>query len=136
MKRICSLLLCLVLLFCLTGCSGGISGDEAKAHIASFLEAVSAGDFAKAAEHLHPDRPADLAAYFDSIEQGLGVDFQSGVTVEKYTGFRSAVYDSSVGGSAYTLDMQLSVGQTTLTASIEVVRNDSGFGIYNLDISE
>ena len=136
MKRLCSLLLCVALLLGLTGCSGGISGEEAKAHITDFFAAVSAGDFARAEELLHPDRPADLAAYFDRIEQGLNVDFQSGVTVEKYTNFRSAMYDSSVGGSLYELDMKLTVGQTTLTATIEVVRNDGGFGVYNLDISK
>ena len=51
------LALCLLLSLSLFACSGGISGEEAKAYICDFLGAVADGDFARAETLLHPERP-------------------------------------------------------------------------------
>lgn len=131
-------LLAIVLVFCvgLLGCNGkSISGDEAKAHILSFFEAVEAGDYEKAETHLHPERPISLEKFFGTIKESENLDFQSDITIEKYTGFSSSYYDSTVKGSAYTLDMKTTVGDKDVKISIEIVRNEKGFGIYNLDIN-
>lgn len=133
--RIVALMMLAALLLLLTGCSGGISSDETKTHVGTFFEAVEAGDYAAAEACLHPERPADLAEYFTGMEAVIGQPFSAGVTVADYTGFRSALYDSTVGGSTYTLMMKVTVGIAEVDAEIEVVRNDAGFGIYNLSIT-
>ncbi len=128
--------LALLLCFSLVGCGSAIKGDEAKAHVEDFLAQVEKGDYAAAAEYLHPDRPADPEAFFTGLEADWDVDFQSGIEIVRYTGFSSATYDSTVGGAAYTLKFDAKVSGKPLAMEIELVRNDEGFGIYNLDITK
>jgi len=82
---------------------------------------------------LHPKRPADLQEFFEALENENDVDFAS-INIEKYTGFKSSWYDSSVGGSTYSLKMKIAVSDKIIEAEIEIVKNDNGYGIYNLDI--
>ena len=138
MKLKSIILLAIVLVFSvgLLGCNGkGVTGDEAKAHIHSFFEAVDAGDYEKAETYLHPERPISLEKFFGTIKESENLDFQSDITIEKYTGFSSSYYDSTVKGSTYTLDMKTTVGDEEVKISIEIVRNEKGFGIYNLNIT-
>lgn len=100
-RRISALLIAILALFCLTGCSGGISADEAKAHTDTFFAAVSAGDYAAAEACLHPERPTDLTEYFTSLLAGIGQPADARFAVSDYNGFRSAVYDSTVDGATY-----------------------------------
>ncbi|MBQ9785396.1 MAG: hypothetical protein IJW29_07835 [Clostridia bacterium] len=133
-RRFAAFALILVLCLSLVGCANAIKADEAKAHIKEFLGKVEEGDFTAAAEYLHPDRPADLEAFFAEIEADWGVDFQSGIEIVKYTGFSTALYDSAVDGAAFSLTFTVKVSGKSATMEIELVRNDAGFGIYNLDI--
>ncbi len=124
---------CLCMIF-LVSCSGGIKGDEAKTFINDFFSAIVAEDYDKAEEFLHPERPADLESFLLGIENEEDIDFQSGIKIEKYTGFSSAFYDSSVEGSTYGLTMRTKVGDDTVKFTIEIVKNENGYGIYNLDL--
>lgn len=133
MKRYLSVVLIFALAISLSACSGGISGDEAKSFINDFFETVETGDYTAAEVFLHPERPADLQAFLEGIEQEKNIDFST-IEIEKYTGIKSAVYDSTVDGSTYSLKMKLSVSGQTVNTEIEIVKNDNGYGIYNLDI--
>ena len=118
----------------LASCGNAIKKDEAKAVVNDFFNAIVAEDYKTAKGLLHPDRPADLETFFQNVEQREGVDFQSGIEIKKYTGFSSSVYDSTVGGSRYELTMRTTVGEDTVTFTVEVVKNENGYGIYNLDL--
>ncbi len=120
--------------FTLISCGNGISGDEAKAFINDFFAAIVAEDYTEAEALLHPERPADLEAFLLNIEKVRGIDFQSGIQIEKYTGVSSSVYDSSVKGSTYELTVRTTVRDRTVTFTIELVRNGNGYGIYNFDL--
>lgn len=133
-KHLLISVLCLSCLFSFASCSGGIKGDEAKAFIRDFFDAVVAADYSQAETFLHPDRPGDLEAFFLNIEEQENVDFQAGITVERYTGVSAAYYDSSVAGSTYELTMKTKVGEETVKFTIEIVKNENGYGIYNLDV--
>ena len=133
MKKIACILLTFMILFSLSACSGGISGDEAKAHINEFLEKVESEDYAAAEEFLHPERPANLQEFFEALENEKNVDFSS-INIEKYSGFKSSFYDSSVDGSTYSLTMKIAASDKIIQMEIEIVKNDNGYGIYNLDI--
>ncbi|MBE6903109.1 MAG: hypothetical protein E7480_00680 [Ruminococcaceae bacterium] len=133
MKKLMSIFLAFMCVFVLSACSGGISGDEAKSHINGFFEKIEAEDYEAAEEFLHPKRPADLQEFFEALENENDVDFAS-INIEKYTGFKSSWYDSSVGGSTYSLKMKIAVSDKIIEAEIEIVKNDNGYGIYNLDI--
>ncbi|MBO5358677.1 MAG: hypothetical protein J6A78_05100 [Clostridia bacterium] len=133
MKKVSYIFLVLMIVFSLSACSGGISGDEAKSHINGFLEKIETEDYAAAEEFLHPERPADLQEFFEALENEKNVDFSS-ISIEKYTGFKSSFYDSSVDGSTYSLTMKIAASDKIIQMEIEIVKNDNGYGIYNLDI--
>lgn len=133
MKKVASIFLILMFVFSLSACSGGISGDEAKSHINGFLEKIEAEDYEAAEEFLHPERPADLQEFFEALENKKNFDFSS-INIEKYTGFKSSFYDSSVGGSTYSLTMKIADSDKIIRMEIEIAKNDNGYGIYNLDI--
>ena len=134
MKKIACIILAYMIVFSLSACSGGISGDEAKSHINGFLEKIEAEDYEAAEEFLHPERPADLQKFFVALENEKNVDFSS-INIEKYTGFKSSFYDSSVGGFTYSLTMKIAASDKIIQMEIEIVKNDNGYGIYNLDIA-
>lgn len=122
-----------MIVFSLSACSGGISNNEAKAYINEFLEKVFSKDYTAAEKFLHPERPADLKAFFETLENEENVDFSS-INNKKYTNFKSSLYDSSVGGSTYSLTMEITASDKIIQMEIEIVDNDNGYGIYNLDI--
>lgn len=135
MKKATLIFIILNVVITLVSCSGGIKGDVAKATINDFFDAVVAEDYDKAEALLHSNRPADLEEFFEHVEESEGLDFQAGIEIEKYTGFSSSFYDSEVGGSRYELTMKTKVGAKSVTFVIEVVGNDSGYGIYNIDLN-
>ena len=56
------------------------------------------------------------------------------IKIEKYTNFSSSMYNSTVDGSTYELSMKTKVGEQEVKFTIEIVKNDEGYGIYNFDI--
>lgn len=119
----------------IVSCGGGIKGAEAKSYINEFFTAIVDEDYNKAETLIHPERPADLETFILNIEKEINVDFQDGIEIEKYTGFSSSVYDSTVGGSTYELTMKTVVGDRLVEFTIELVKNENGYGIYNLDVN-
>ena len=117
-----------------TSCNGGVSKNEAIACIEQFWNAIVIEDYEAAYARLHQDYHLDIKQYLSAIETESGVDFQSGVCIEKYTGFSSSYYDSRVDGSRYELTMKAEIGTTDAQFIIEVVRNEHGFGIYHIDV--
>ena len=120
--------------FSIISCGNGIKGDEAKALMNDFFSAIVAEDYDKAESLLHPERPADLEAFLLNVEKDESIDFQAGIEIERYTGFASSLYDSTVDGSTYELTMRTKVGDKKVTFTIEIVKNENGYGIYNLDL--
>ena len=133
-KKSLLVILCLACMLSLLACSGGIKGEDAKATINAFFDAIAQEDYTAAEALLHPDRPADLEAYLTTVEADSGIDFQAGIVIEDYTGVSISYYDSTVDGSTYELRMQTMVGTEEVDITIEVVKNDAGYGIYNLTI--
>ena len=120
--------------FSFVSCGNGIKGDEAKAFINDFFVAIVSEDYDKAESFLHPERPADLETFLLNVEKDENVDFQAGIEVERYTGFSSALFDSTVNGSTYELTVLTKVGDKKVIFTIEIVNNKNGYGIYNLDL--
>lgn len=133
--KVSFLLIALVLTFVLSGCSDGIKEDEAKEQINLFFDAIEQEDYEAAEALLHPDRQASLSELIIALETGLGIDFQEGIDIDKYTGFSSALYDTSVKGATYELDMIVLVGDIEMDISVQLVRNDNGFGIYTYNFT-
>lgn len=126
-------LVVIIVILSFAGCSGGISRDDAQAHIRDFFDAIETKDYEQACALLHPERPADLETFFEGLSYAEDLDF-SKIEITKYTGFSSSFYDSTVGGSTYSLSMNVKAGDNEIKMKIEIVRNDNGFGIYNFDV--
>ena len=62
-----------------------------------------------------------------------GIDFQGGIEIKRYTEFSSLAYDSDVDGGECELEANVIVGGVGYELSIEIVKNDLGYGIYEID---
>ena len=135
--RILSVLAALLLLLTsLTACSGGITREEAKTAMDSLLTALDNENYAEAAALYHPDAAMTeelLAAFAQEVKTNIGLDLTEGATVERTTNMRSAYYDSNVGGSFYALTAEIKAGDKTASLTVEVIRNDRGYGIFKVE---
>ncbi len=138
-KSVTAILLSVLILLSLCSCSGRVSREEASEYADHFFTAVAADNWSEAVTLFHPDRNVTedyVLAYIESVETGTGADFSNGIEITAYTGFSSSLYSSDVDGSVYEIDMKITVGDLAFYASISVVRNDEGAGIYDFHISE
>ena len=126
-------MLVIALCFSLVACQNRITKNEAKETAEKFIDFIEKGNFDAAKDYLHPERPLDLEKYFNDIEMRMGVDFQKGVQITRYTDFSSSIYDSDVGGADYELDVDIIVDGIAFELSIDIVKNDLGYGIYNIE---
>ena len=135
--RILSVLAALLLLITsLTACEGGVTREEARGAMDALLTALDNEDYAEAAALYHPDAAMTeelLAAFAEQVKTKVGIDLTEGATVEKTTGMRSAYYDSTVGGSRYELTAKIQAGDKTASLTVEVIRNDKGYGIFKVE---
>lgn len=125
---------CCLFISCFASCKSGIDEKEAKEFVNDFFQAIVAEDYENAATFLHPERPADLEPFLLDVEREESIDFQRGIKIEKYTSVSAASYDSTVNGSTCELTMETTVGEKNVKFTIEIVQNENGYGIYNLDI--
>jgi len=134
MKKCISIcLIAIVLLF--SSCAGGIKGDEAKALINDFFEAVEKGAYGKAeTSYVHPDYPIRLMTYIETLEDRYDLDF-SDITIQKYTNISAAYYDSDIGGSSYGLTMDTLISGKKVSVEICIIKNDSGYGISSFTVN-
>lgn len=135
-KAFISILLVLVLGLTAVSCGSRVKKKEAKEITESFLDAVETGDFAKAKGYMHPEKQIDVEKYFANLEAKYGVDFQKGIEIKRYVEYSSAIYDSEVDGGEYELDMNVMIDGIAFELNITVVRNDAGFGIYEIDLDQ
>ena len=127
--------LCL-LLASLTACSGGITREEAKTAMDSLLSALDNENYAEAAALYHPDAAMTedlLIAFAEQVKTKVGIDLTEGAVVEKITGMSSSYYDSNVDGSCYALTARIKAGDKTADLTVEVIRNDRGYGIFRVE---
>ena len=135
--RILSVLAALFLLLAsLTACSGGVTREETKTAMDALLTALDNENYAEAAALYHPDAAMTedlLAAFAGQIKTKVGIDLTEGAVVEKITGMSSSYYDSNVDGSRYALTAKIKAGDKTADLTVEVIRNDKGYGIFQVE---
>lgn len=135
--RILSALAALLLLLAsLTACSGGVTREETQTAMDSLLSALDNENYAEAAALYHPDAAMSedlLAAFAEQVKTKVGIDLTEGAVVEKITGISSSYYDSNVDGSRYALTAKIKAGDKTARLTVEVVRNDRGYGIFKVE---
>ena len=135
--RILSVLAALFLLLAsLTACSGGVTREETKTAMDALLTALDNENYAEAAALYHPDAAMSenlLAAFAEQVKTKVGIDLTEGAVVEKITGMSSSYYDSNVDGSRYALTARIKAGDKTADLTVEVIRNDRGYGIFQVE---
>ena len=128
--------LALVLCLALVGCNGGIKKKDAKGTAEAFVAAIEDGDFEDARALLHPDSPFDVEKYFNGIEERKGVDFQKGIEIKRFEEYSYSHYESEVGGSEYELELRLLVDGKSFELSLDIVKNEGGYGIYDIELDQ
>ena len=126
----------LLLVSLLTSCENAVSSDEAKKQALEMFECIEKDLYEDAANLMHPSRQATaefLQSYIEDIEKETGADFSNGIEIDRQIGFSSSLYDSEVKGSRYEIEYVVKIGEYRFEADIEVVRNDDGFGIYDIE---
>lgn len=139
MKHIRYIAVLAVLCMALTafsGCSGGISSEEARNQVDVFFAHIVSEDYASVQGCLHPGVQEDVQSFLEFLEEQLEVDFQAGMEIRRYTGFQTSWYHSRVGGSLYSLRMDVEVGETVLDITVEIVRNEEGYGISSFKVNK
>lgn len=124
----------LAMLFIVMTFASCIKTDRARATVSDFLKAVETEDYEGAMTLWHPDYAANMSGYIAELEQRYDADFSAGVTVRKYTGFKSSAYDTNVGGSFYSTSFIADVGGREATIYVELIENDNGYGINYIRI--
>ena len=142
MKKILAIILVLCTLF-LSSCGilkelkAGM--DEAIVLVEDFCTALSNDDFDTAKSCLHPDstpKQAELSTFITKLEQTHSIDFSDGVAFKRRTGTGSTYYDSDYDGSVHEIEYKIAVGGVTTDFFFIVVKNDSGYGLYNFGIEK
>ncbi len=126
----------LLLLTALTACSGGVTRGETEKMTGFLLASLKDENFEEAADLYHPDAamtPELLSAFAEQVKTKVGIDLTEGAAVEKITGVSSSYYDSTVDGSRYELTAKIKAGNKSATLTVEVVRNDKGYGIFKVE---
>ena len=126
----------LLLLTSLTACSGGVTREETQTAMDSLLTALDNENYAEAAALYHPDAAMTedlLAAFAEEVKTNVGIDLTEGAVAEKITGMSASYYDSTVDGSRYALTAKIKAGDKTASLTVEVIRNDKGYGIFKVE---
>lgn len=124
-----------LLIICIFFFNKGINRNEANNLINEFFTAVKLGDYETAETYLHPERPASLEDFFLTVESQYALDFQSEIDNITYIATKSVLYDSTVNGSTYEVNITATVDNVPLIFWIEIVHNHNGLGIYNLTVN-
>lgn len=118
-----------------TSCKSCIKTEEAQNVIDELFNNVVNNNFDQANKLLHPSNQINLEDYFDNLEKEYNVDFQKGIIREKYTGFESSLYDGEYNGAKFCYEMDLTIdNKAGFFASVTIVKNKQGFGIYEIYI--
>ena len=142
MKKILAIILVLCTLF-LSSCGilkelkAGM--DEAIVLVEDFCTALSNDDFDTAKSYLHPDstpKQDELSTFITKLERTHSIDFSDGVAFKRRTGTGSTYYDSDYDGSVHEIEYKIAVGGVTTDFFFVVVKNDSGYGLYNFGIEK
>ncbi|MBR2967552.1 MAG: hypothetical protein IKC35_02085 [Clostridia bacterium] len=142
MKKILAIILVLCS-FCLSSCGllkelkAGM--DEAIVLVEDFCTALSVDDFDTAKGYLHPDstpKQDKLSTFITKLEQTHNIDFSDGVAFKRRTSIGSTYYDSDYDGSVHEIEYEIAVGGVITDFFFIVIKNDSGYGLYNFGIQE
>ena len=133
MKKTVILLAALLMLLSFASCSGTIKSGEAKEQIRNYFDAVEEKNYALADTFLHPDSAIESEVFFGELESKRNFDC-SNIEIERYTGFSTKLYLSTVSGTTYSLKMDAIIGDEPVALEVQLVKNRNGFGINSIHI--
>ena len=134
LKLITLILSIAVILSSLASCSRGFTTNEANATIEDFLTKISDGDYSGASALLHPSFTIDLKEYITVAERHGGFDCSEGFEIQDYTNSSYSKNNEIVNGAAYSVTFRAAVGLKLVKVTIEIIKNDAGYGIYTLKL--
>ena len=149
MKKILGFCLILVLSLSLSSCkiSGYvISDEESNNYIEQYFVAIEEGDIEtainlyhdKVIESLSSSSEEQIKSYLEwliEVQVTSNVNFDNGIKIVNCRKTSNALYDVIKGGGYKKVDLDIQVGDdtdNTLWVTFEFLKNDDGFGIYDV----
>ncbi len=135
--RFFALILLFACIFSFASCGKGLSVKDAKADAARFFSDLENGDYEGAAARMHPSRKIGAEA-LEARMTAIGIDPAVGIERIRYSSVSASYYDTEVGGSSVELEMQVLFEGASAEIEFELtfVKNDAGYGIYELEIDD
>lgn len=96
-------------------------------------------DLEQAKEYLHPYSAPNkdrLTDFILKLEESNDISFSDGIEIKNTTFKKMAKFDNIYGGSVYSFQFDMSIGDKETTMFFEVVDNDIGYGIFYFGIIE
>lgn len=107
--------------------------EDSKECVESFARALVDGDLSEAKTNMHPNSnpPADeIEEYVESQLEALDIDFSEDVSFA-FDGFEPEINLEHI---KYDIKGHATVGGKTVTLKLGVMKDEYGFGIYNITI--
>ena len=133
--KILSVLFLALLLLAVSACEkGGIPKTQSEATAKDFLLAFMEKRGADAALLMHPSRAStgeDLNEYGAYILEEYGVDLSKSPSILKEASYTAEKNREGYGGAYTAFTFTVSADGKTFSATVEIVQNDDGYGVYN-----
>ena len=133
--KILSVLCLALLLLAVSACEkGGIPKTQSEETAKDFLLAFMEKRGEDAALLMHPSRAstgADLDKYAVFILEEYGVDLTKEPRIVKESAYTADENREGYGGAYTAFTFTVSADGKTFSATVEIVQNDDGYGVYN-----
>ena len=149
-KRVLSSILVLVMLISLFGCgkkdevnneevkvvdSKEAGVEEYKTLITNLLDALVAGDYAKAKTYFYTDSETDFEEYCKNAEEKNNFKFSDGYNIRRYTEEYYTDGDKPVKGVVYVYDLHVNFGDAKCYALVQIIDDGKKVGIIGFEIA-
>ncbi|MBQ7827914.1 MAG: hypothetical protein IJ386_06570 [Clostridia bacterium] len=117
---------CFIALICSLSSCSYIKEEDAKVFVHEYLALLEEENYEEI-ELMSDFYEDDIVSGFEELEKQTNLDFQSGIEIVEYTGFKSRHSDSYYGVPLCSLTMKVSIGGTAALMEIQVIDED---GVY------
>ncbi len=120
--------------------SCALDREDATELIVDFFDAIEDKDYKEAEKLLHPDYKRDLGADFAALEERYGLPLNPAFDIDEDTFAYRVHYSemSDIPGATYTREYRLTFNSgahgNMIEISASVLKNDNGYGIYDMTI--
>ncbi len=111
-----------------------IDREAVTSHGEAFVEYIFAGNFAAADACMEMKETADVQMLFDVAEEKWGLDFQSGMAVQRISEYTDTLGDAQWGVPAAYFTMVLTEDERPVSVQLNVIERENVFSVTYITI--